>query len=158
MNGDRRRTVDQHLLARLPELRMWIFEPIRKYAEFTGRSRRREYWGFLLAIVLLSVPAALIDVFAFQTSPEGFEAASSESFDAGFGPAMMVLMIGLVVPLLALHVRRLHDMDYSGWWVLLEFIPGVNILMALLLGVVPGTAGPNRFGPAVAPMVPSAAV
>jgi len=105
--------------------------PLRRYAEFTGRSRRREYWSFLLLqLVAIIVGFLLI----------------GESASAPLAVAFVVAMLALVVPNLAVAVRRLHDSDKSGWLLLVYFIPYVGWLVVLVLMLIEGTHGPNRYG------------
>jgi uncharacterized membrane protein YhaH (DUF805 family) len=114
---------------------MWIFDPLRKYAVFEGRARRSEYWGFILLCALVGMLAAFVDIAI------GADVAS------GFGPGSVVMMLLLTVPSIALTARRLHDLDYSGWWMLLAFVPYAGLIVVLLIGLAPGTRGDNRFGP-----------
>lgn len=113
---------------------MWLSEAWRKYAEFNGRAVRREYWGFVLLVALVSIVTALID-FSIGL---GF---------AGYGPATIIMLLVLAVPGVAVTARRLHDFDFSGWWMLMGFVPYVGFVVMLIVGVYPGTRGENRFGP-----------
>ena len=102
-----------------------------RYAQFTGRARRKEYWMFVLAYTLLYVAIMVI---------------SSASETIG-GLLMLVFALGLLIPSLALGFRRLHDIDKSAWWLLIGLIPIIGALVLLYFAVLPGTVGPNRFGP-----------
>jgi uncharacterized membrane protein YhaH (DUF805 family) len=98
-----------------------------KYATSAGRSRRAEYWYFVLFNILLSLAAAMID--------DGNGAVS--------GVAGLVTFL----PSLAAGVRRLHDTDRSGWWTLLIFVPLIGLVLLIVWLASRGTNGPNRFGP-----------
>lgn len=100
----------------------------QKYADFEGRARRAEYWNFYLGYVILYVIALAID------SVIGFPILGG------------LLSLGLLIPGLAAVVRRLHDTDRSGWWLLAAFVPLVNLAVLYFL-VSEGTAGPNQYGP-----------
>jgi uncharacterized membrane protein YhaH (DUF805 family) len=119
-----------------------MFEPLRKYAEFEGRARRSEYWLFTLFQVLvgfgLFVVLALVGGFADPNSTGGGVLAGVLFVTFG--------IFGLAIPSLAVSIRRLHDSDKSGAWLLLSFVPfgGVVVFIFTLLD---GTPGPNRFGP-----------
>ena len=102
-----------------------------RYAQFTGRARRKEYWMFVLAYTLVYVAIMVI---------------SSVSETIG-GLLMLVFALGLLIPSLALGFRRLHDIDKSAWWLLIGLIPIIGALVLLYFAVLPGTVGPNRFGP-----------
>lgn len=126
----------------------WMLMPYRRYAEFSGRSRRKEYWMFtLLMVIAYSVLATLAIV-------GGLSGAMAGQPDAQPGP-MFWLAIGLFVlvalgsfiPALAVQVRRFHDQDKSGWMVLLGFIPYVGGIIVLVFMCLEGTRGSNRFGP-----------
>jgi uncharacterized membrane protein YhaH (DUF805 family) len=104
--------------------------PLKRYAEFQGRSRRKEYWLFYLfyvvgALALLGLSYALGDL----------------------GLALYALFVlALFVPSFAVLVRRLHDTNRSGWWCLISFIPLIGAIILLVFLVQDGTPGPNRFG------------
>jgi uncharacterized membrane protein YhaH (DUF805 family) len=108
-----------------------MLQPLRKYAQFTGRARRSEYWLFFLFYVVIAVVAVLLDELALHGLP-----------------ALQVLVsLALLVPGLAVGFRRLHDIDRSAWWMLIGFIPLIGAIVLLVFAVLPGTIGPNRFGP-----------
>jgi uncharacterized membrane protein YhaH (DUF805 family) len=105
----------------------------RKYADFHGRAPRSEYWYFVLATVLMGVAVGLVCGVTGNKS----------AILVGIG--LMVLAIFL--PSLAAQVRRLHDTNSSGWWLLLGFIPYAGGLIMVIWFCFKGTAGENRFGP-----------
>jgi len=111
----------------------FMFAPFRKYADFSGRSRRKEYWLFQL--LLLTVYMAF--TFAF----------SSQSEDAGFGALAFIAGLALVIPSIAVAVRRMHDIGKSGWWLCVGFIPIIGGIWQLALLLTAGNRGPNRYGP-----------
>jgi len=118
--------------------------PLKRYADFQGRSRRMEYWMFTLGIVIVEV--VLFALFALLGAFRTSDGAPS----AMFWPMMIlvgILGLAIIVPALAVQVRRFHDQDKSGWFVLLGFIPYVGGLIVLVFMCLPGTPGPNRFGP-----------
>ena len=90
----------------------WYLEALKKYAVFEGRSRRKEYWFFGLFNAIFSVVFVIADVF-FGTSG----GISSPGLLSG------VYTLGVFLPALAVLVRRLHDTNRSGWWVLISFLP-----------------------------------
>lgn len=125
-----------------------MFEPIRKYAQFNGRARRKEYWMFFLLIIGVEI--------VFYTLMIGTGAAPMMAGDptAGVNPiagllmlVFSVVMLGLIIPSLAVTIRRLHDTNRSGWWALIAFIPFLGALVLLIFMVLDGTPGDNRFGP-----------
>jgi uncharacterized membrane protein YhaH (DUF805 family) len=123
-----------------------MFEPLRKYAQFSGRARRSEFWLFALLMFIVQVVANLLLSVA-----GGRGALAAGQMPAG--PAMivallvLVVMLGFLVPSIAVTFRRLHDTNRSAWWLLIALIPFVGALVLLVFYVLPGTPGPNRFGP-----------
>ncbi|MEX2081893.1 MAG: DUF805 domain-containing protein, partial [Dehalococcoidia bacterium] len=99
-----------------------------KYAVFTGRARRREYWMFFLFNILIAVALGLIEGI-LSIAPE-----SDESI------LVTIYQLAILIPAIAVGVRRMHDTDHSGWWLL---FPIVNLVLA----VREGQHGDNRFGP-----------
>ncbi len=111
---------------------------LSKYATFSGRAARSEYWWFYLFIFLVFVVLVLLDMTLFGFDPED---PTDIPVIAGLG------LLALFLPTLAAVVRRLHDTDRSGWWYLISFIPLIGGLVLLYFLVSKGTEGPNRFGP-----------
>lgn len=94
-----------------------------QYATFSGRARRAEYWWFFLFNLLIATILA----------------AMSETVSGLFSLATLL-------PALAVSVRRLHDIDRSGWWLLLIFVPLIGPIVLLVWSLTKGATGPNRFG------------
>ena len=136
----------------------WMLMPLRRYAEFSGRSRRMEYWMFALlnvivmtVIVMLLFAGGAISLSALEggVAPE----APGVLFWVG-GLLMGLWVLAIIVPSIAVVVRRFHDRDMSGWWylgfIVLSMIPFVGVIASIAMLVIfclPGTPGPNRFGP-----------
>lgn len=121
----------------------WYLEVMKKYAVFSGRARRTEYWMFQLVNFFAALAFVLIFV-ALMPSTTG---------DGEKPVALMVwvflfcaYVLATMIPGLAVSVRRLHDVDLSGWWLLLSFIP-MGGLAIFVLHVLDGTPRPNRYGP-----------
>ena len=138
----------------------WMLLPWKRYADFRGRSRRKEYWMFALLNVIVYL---VLGVIVFGTGASMANLASTGPANPfavyailfrGSGLLFLLWWLIVLIPGLALAVRRFHDRDMSGWWlvgfVIANFIPLVNFVSAivfLVLMLLPGTAGPNRFGP-----------
>ena len=115
----------------------WFLEALtKKYATFEGRARRREYWFFVLFYVLAIVALTIVD---------GLAGTFSEEAEIGLFSGLFVL--ATFVPSLAVMVRRLHDTDRSGWWVLINFIPLIGAIVLIVFTVLDSQPGANRFGP-----------
>jgi uncharacterized membrane protein YhaH (DUF805 family) len=103
---------------------------LAKYVTFSGRARRSEYWYFaLFQLILLLV------------------AVGVEMISRGAGSVLYVIVVlGLALPNIAVTIRRFHDLDRSGWWYFLGFVPLIGGIIILIWFCSPGTAGPNRYG------------
>ena len=145
----------------------WMILPYRRYFEFSGRSRRKEYWGFFLFWVLLAMALAIGIVASFAGNLQAMVQGGPQAL-AGLGSGFWVLtavfvlfFLASLVPMIAVQVRRLHDLGVSGWWylayvaagALLPEIPNVGDGLNGLISIgwivwmfFPGTQGPNRFG------------
>ena len=108
---------------------------MRHYAGFSGRASRSEYWIFALIFMLIYGVLYALDYALFGIGPTGIGFVSS-----------IVYLIHLV-PALAVLIRRLHDVDRSGWWLLISFVPLIGGIWLLVLLCMRGSWGPNRFGP-----------
>lgn len=130
----------------------------RKYVDFSGRARRSEYWWWTLfstvaQLVIVAVGLALIFSALAAAGTTSTDGSPSTGALGALGVVAIVLFVvaGLfslatLLPGLAVTVRRLHDGDHSGWWILLSLVP-VGGFVLLVLEIMDGTPGPNRFGP-----------
>lgn len=110
----------------------WFLLAFKKYADFSGRSRRKEYWMFVLfnIIVILGV--------AFIGTAIGLE--DYVAYPLG------LYILAIIIPSLALAVRRLHDQGKSGWYILVRFIPFIGGIWFLVLMCVDGDTRTNQYG------------
>ena len=113
----------------------WYLAVLKKYVEFDGRARRKEYWMFTLFSTLISVGLAAVDVFSGLTNATG-----------GINPLSTVYSMAVFLPTLAVSIRRLHDTNRSGWFLLLAFIPCIGAIILLVFYIEEGTKGSNKFG------------
>lgn len=102
---------------------------LNNYANFSGRARRSEFWFFVLFQLACQVVANIIDLAL------------------GLGILSLIVSLGLLVPAIAVGVRRLHDIGKVGWWILIGLVPLVGWIILIIFYVKPGDAGPNQFGP-----------
>jgi len=117
----------------------WALQPLRKYAVFKGRAPRREYWLFAVLVLAASILAAYVDAALGQVS------------SYGIGPLQGLLAALVFLPGLAVAVRRLHDSGNSGVTLLFILLPIIGGLVLLVFFLIPGTHGPNRYGPPPVP-------
>ena len=113
----------------------WMTMPFRRYAEFSGRSRRKEYWMFTLLLIIVNVLVGIVEL------------SLGLAGTMGYGPLSLVVLLAVFIPSIAVSVRRLHDTGRSGWWLLLVFLPIIGGLVLLVFFVLEGTRGPNEYGP-----------
>ena len=99
------------------------------YAQFSGRASRSEYWWFALASLLVVIVAAFIDGAT------------------GGVTVTLLAYLFIIIPGLAVSVRRLHDTNRSGWYLLLNFIPLVGTILLFIWSVTPGDKKANQYGP-----------
>lgn len=114
----------------------WFLKALRQYVVFGGRSRRKEYWYFLLVYLLIYMVLGAIDTLFGWFNKE-----------AGFGLLSGVFMATMILPSLSVAARRLHDIGYSAWWLLLGLLPFLGGLALMIMAALPGTRGDNRYGP-----------
>jgi uncharacterized membrane protein YhaH (DUF805 family) len=113
----------------------WYVEALKQYAVFSGRARRKEYWYFVLFNILISAVLLLIDTVMGTVNKE-----------AGIGLLGGIYALAVLIPSIAVSVRRLHDTDRSGWWVLIGLIPLIGAIVLIVFMVQAGTPGENRYG------------
>ncbi len=115
----------------------WFLDVLKnKYATFEGRARRSEYWYFVLFCVLAIVALAIID-----------EVTGTFSEETGMGLLSGLFVLATILPSFAVTVRRLHDTDRNGWWILINLIPIIGAIVLLVFTVQDSQPGANRFGP-----------
>ena len=113
----------------------WYIQVLKKYAVFSGRARRKEYWMFVLFNIIFAVVAVILDNI-LGTSFQG----------AGYGLFYLLYGLAVIIPSIAVGVRRLHDTDRSGWWLLICLIPIIGGIWLIVLLATAGTAGENKYG------------
>ena len=113
----------------------WYLEALKKYVVFSGRARRKEYWFFflfnLIIVFILGKVDSLIGSFDAETE---------------IGLFSGIYMLAILLPIIAVTVRRLHDTDRSGWWVLFALVPVVGPIVLFVFMMLDSQAGENRFG------------
>ncbi len=114
----------------------WYLGVLKKYATFEGRARRKEYWYFALFYVLVYLVLAAVDGLT-----------GTYNANAGIGLLSGLYVLATIIPSIAVMVRRLHDTDRSGWFVLLGVIPVVGDIVLLVFACLDSQPGENRFGP-----------
>lgn len=113
----------------------WYLEVLRKYAQFDGRARRKEYWMFALFNGIITVVLAMV----------GGQLGTGGSM---IGAAVLGLYsLGVFIPSLAVGVRRLHDTGRSGWWMLIVLVPLIGALALLIFAVQDSQPATNEYGP-----------
>ncbi|MEE1674955.1 DUF805 domain-containing protein [Agarivorans aestuarii] len=100
---------------------------LKKYADFSGRARRKEYWMFILFYFIFSIVANIIDALI------------------GLPLLSLILTIGLIVPSLSIAARRLHDTGRTGWWQLIALIPLIGVII-LLIFLASDSHDDNNYG------------
>jgi uncharacterized membrane protein YhaH (DUF805 family) len=116
------------------------------FVNFSGRACRSEYWWFVLFNLIVSVVIGFVEVSLGLGS--GMVSSGGGGVSASFagGPLSIIWMLINLIPSIAVGVRRLHDTDRSGWWLLIALIPIVGGIILIVWFATKGTTGPNRFG------------
>ena len=114
----------------------WYLKVLRNYVGFSGRARRKEYWMFYLVTLLITIGLVIVD-----------SVTGTINALTGWGLLSGLYTLAVLLPSIAVSVRRLHDRDKSGWWLLIAFIPLIGAIVLLVWTVMEGDRGDNRFGP-----------
>lgn len=113
----------------------WYFQVLKKYTEFKGRARRQEYWYFAIFNIIASIILVVIDVGTGNFNEE-----------VGFGLLSGIYTLGILLPGIAVSIRRLHDTNRSGWWLLISLVPIIGSIVLLVFMIQAGTSGENQYG------------
>jgi len=113
----------------------WYLEVLKKYAAFSGRARRKEYWYFFLFNIIIHIVLAVIDSIT-----------GSFSLEAGIGLLGGIYALAVLIPGVAVTVRRLHDTERSGWWFLIALVPLIGAIVLLVFLVQDSKPGQNQYG------------
>ncbi|MBL9134792.1 MAG: DUF805 domain-containing protein [Verrucomicrobiales bacterium] len=114
----------------------WYLSVLRNFSNFSGRARRKEYWMFALINTLISILLLVADYFV-----------GTYSIKLGMGLLNGLYTLAVIVPAIAVSVRRLHDTGRSGWWILICLVPCIGPIVLLVFAVMEGNPGPNAYGP-----------
>lgn len=114
----------------------WYLKVLKQYADFGGRARRTEYWMFILFNFIFSMVAIALD-YALGTGVGGM----------GYGIIYALYALIVLIPSLAVAVRRLHDVGKSGWMILISLIPLIGGIWLIVLLVTDSNPGANEYGP-----------
>ena len=117
----------------------WYIKVLKNFATFSGRARRKELWIFTLIntiiwVLFIGADGVLASFYPFNALIE-------------LGILGGIYLIITIIPITALYIRRLHDTDRSGWWILISVVPIIGSIVLLIFFIQNGTAGENRFGP-----------
>ncbi|MCH8545761.1 MAG: DUF805 domain-containing protein [Cryomorphaceae bacterium] len=113
----------------------WYLKVLRQYIDFEGRARRKEYWMFVLINIVVAFIVSLLDNILGLADKE-----------TGTGVLSTLYALAVLLPGIAVSVRRLHDINKSGWWLLISFIPLIGIIWLLVLMATDGKPGQNQYG------------
>lgn len=111
----------------------WYLEALKKYATFSGRARRKEFWMFVLFNYIFMIALMILTLTIKQS--EGI-----------VGILFTLYSLAVIIPMLAVAVRRLHDVDISGWYLLIGLVPIIGSIILLVKYCSEGTPGTNRYG------------
>ena len=113
----------------------WYLEVLKKYAVFDGRAQRAEYWYFFLFSMIISLVFVAIDI-----------ATGSFNQESGFGLLSGIYTLAVLIPTIAVGVRRLHDTNRTGWWMLLALVPLIGFIVLIVFFVIDSDPSANEYG------------
>ncbi len=113
----------------------WYIGVLKKYAVFNGRARRKEYWMFVLINFIVSIALGVVDGVLGTLSAE-----------TGMGLLGTVYSLAVLIPGIAVSIRRLHDTGRSGWWLLIGLVPLVGAIVLIVFCAMEGHAEENEYG------------
>ncbi len=113
----------------------WYIGVLKKYAVFSGRARRKEYWFFALFSLIISIVLGIID-----------GTIGTFSAEAGMGLLGGIYSLAILIPSIAVSVRRLHDTGRSGWWLFIGLIPLIGAIVILVFVLQNSQPGSNDYG------------
>jgi uncharacterized membrane protein YhaH (DUF805 family) len=113
----------------------WYLKVLKQYADFSGRARRKEYWMFALFNLIFIIVAMVLDNILGLTAGE-----------LPYGLFYFLYVLAVLIPGLAVAVRRLHDVGKSGWMILISLIPIIGAIWLLVLMVTDSNPGENKYG------------
>jgi uncharacterized membrane protein YhaH (DUF805 family) len=115
----------------------WYIDVLKKYAVFSGRARRKEYWMFVLFNVIVSIILGIIDRII----------GTDYGSNSGSGILSTIYSLAVLLPSIGVAIRRMHDTNRTGWWVLINLVPCIGWIWFIVLAAQEGTAGDNQYGP-----------
>jgi uncharacterized membrane protein YhaH (DUF805 family) len=118
----------------------WYMMVWQRYADFNGRSRRREYWMFALFNALIGAVVGMIAAVMFTTTRSSYIGVVIYGL-------LCLYFLAALIPSLAVSVRRLHDIGMTGWMLLIGLVPLIGSLALLVMSLLDGNPGPNQYGP-----------
>jgi uncharacterized membrane protein YhaH (DUF805 family) len=107
----------------------WYLGVLKKYADFSGRARRKEFWMFVLFNFIIAVVLSVVDGFI------------------GIPILGGIYTLAVLIPSIAVGARRFHDIGKSGWWQLIGLIPFIGVLILIIFFVMDSNPGDNKYGP-----------
>ena len=114
----------------------WYLKVLKQYADFNGRARRKEYWMFVLFNIIFGIIAMVLD-----------NVLGLAMDSMGYGPIYLLYVVALIIPGIAVSVRRLHDLGKSGVMLFLVLIPIIGAIWLFILFLKEGEEGENEYGP-----------
>ncbi len=125
----------------------WYFQVLKKYAVFSGRARRKEYWYFILFNGIICFVLGLIEGLAFVLRDGKGALITPEMGEMSFSVLAGIYALAVLLPSIGVSIRRLHDTGRGGWWLLISLIPLVGSIILLIYMVANSQEGTNQYGP-----------
>jgi uncharacterized membrane protein YhaH (DUF805 family) len=117
----------------------WYIKVLKQYADFNGRARRKEYWMFFLINFIISFAIGFVAGFISGINPESSLASAAMILPIAY-------TLAVLIPSIAVGVRRLHDTNRSGWWLLISLVPVIGAIVLIVFFVQDSDPGTNQYG------------
>jgi uncharacterized membrane protein YhaH (DUF805 family) len=115
----------------------WYIDVIKKYAVFDGRARRKEFWMFTLFNAIVGIILSILDTII----------GTDFGGRTGGGWLSTIYYLAVLLPVIGVSIRRMHDTNRSGWWILIYLVPCVGWIIFIVFAAQEGTIGDNQYGP-----------
>lgn len=113
----------------------WYLKVLRNYAGFYGRARRKEFWMFMVWNTVIALAVILIDLNI-----------GTFNYEIGLGLLNGIYNLAVLIPGIAVSIRRLHDIGRSGWWFLFTLVPFIGVIVLIVFYALDSEPGPNEYG------------
>ncbi len=125
----------------------YFIDVLKKYAVFSGRARRKEFWMYYLFYVIIGIALEIISFILTAITAAINNSVLTIIVSILSAVVILAFSLGTLVPTIAVTIRRLHDSGKSGWWYLIALVPLVGAIVLLVFCCLDSESGTNNYGP-----------